>query len=100
MDDARRLKGFLIAGAAAGAVLGVGIALSMDFLYAGAMGGSWRQSIVRDLNTFLSIHVGENSLLVLVIFLLILGVLGMFGAVLGLIFSFFVYKFFDMLVSK
>ena len=99
-EPSRRLKAFLLAGSALGALMGIGIALSMDSLYAGALEGSWRDAIVKDLHTFFSLEVTKDHPLVIAVFALILLILGVFGAVMGLIFSFFLFKFFDFLRTK
>ena len=99
-DSSGSLKAFLLAGSALGALLGIGIAISMDSLYAGALEGSWRDAIVKDLHTFFSLNVMKNSPVVIAVFALILLILGVFGAVMGLIFSFFIYKFFEFLRAK
>lgn len=96
-EAARKLRIFLLSGSILGALLGIGIALSMDSLYAGTLEGSWRDAIVKDLHTFFSMNAGKSSPIVIIIFILILLVLGAFGAFMGLIFSFFMYKFFDFL---
>lgn len=95
--EARKLRIFLLSGSILGALMGIGIALSMDSLYAGALPGSWRDAIVKDLHTFFAMEASKNSPLVIIIFILILLILGAFGAFMGLIFSFFLYKFFDFL---
>lgn len=98
MDERRRLRRFLFAGMILGACLSIGISLLLDPLYAGPLGGTWRDAIVHDLNAFLSVSVSKDSLLVTLLFLLILSVLGLFGAFMGLIFTFFVYKFFSVIL--
>ena len=100
MGADRKLKRLLMAGAAAGAAMTVVITLLMDVLYADALGGTWRQAIAKDLHTFFSIAVPEGSLLVTAIFLVILLLLGSFGALMGLIFAFFVYSFLEFLLKK
>lgn len=98
MDERRRLKRFLFIGMILGACLSVGVSLLLDPLYSNSLGGTWRDAIVRDLQTFLSLSVSEDSILVTVIFLFILAILGLFGAFMGLIFTFFVYKFFSVIL--
>lgn len=100
MDERRRLKRFLFIGMILGACLSIGISLLLDPLYGDSLGGTWRDAIVRDLQTFLSLSVSEDSILVTVIFLLILAILGLFGAFMGLIFTFFVYKFFSVILRN
>ncbi|GAB4390836.1 MAG: hypothetical protein Kow0025_25560 [Thermodesulfovibrionales bacterium] len=96
--EQRRLRRFLTAGAIAGAFLSIAISLLMDPLYSDALGGTWRDAIVNDLRNFLSLEVRRDSLLVTAILALVLSILGLFGAFMGLIFTFFVYKFFSFLI--
>jgi hypothetical protein len=96
----RGAKVALLAGAILGALMGIGIALSMDSLYSTGLEGSWRDAIVKDLHTFFSLEVTKGSPLVIAIFALVLLILGVFGALMGVIFSFFVYKFLDFLKTK
>lgn len=98
--EQRRLKKFLTAGALLGAFFSIGVSLLMDPLYSDALGGTWRDAIVSDLQNFLSISAGKDSFLVTVVFVIILTVLGVFGAFMGLIFTFFVYRFFHLLVRE
>jgi|Deesub1362A_J573_1020465.scaffolds.fasta_scaffold00183_53 hypothetical protein len=98
MDEQRKLKRIIYLGAAIGAVLSITISLLLDVLYADALQGTWRDAIVHDLDTFLSLSVGRDSFLVTTVFIIILSVLGLFGAFMGMIFSFFVYKFFSFLL--
>ncbi len=99
-DGARGLKRILLAGAILGAALGIGLAISMDALYGSRFEGSWRDAIVHDLNVFLSIQAGKDDFLVLGIYAVILAILGAFGAFAGMVFSFFIYKFYDFLAGK
>jgi hypothetical protein len=93
-------KAVTITGSAIGAIASIVIALSMDAVYKDSLGGSWRGAIAKDLHTFLGVNSPETSLLVLALFIFTLIVLGAFGSVVGLMFSFFVYKFLDMLQRK
>jgi hypothetical protein len=72
----------------------------MDTIYADSLQGTWRDAIAKDLNTFLSLGVSSGSIIVNIVFIFVLGLLAAFGALLGFIFSFFLYKFFGFLSSK
>jgi hypothetical protein len=100
MDDRRRAKKILFAGAIAGGVLSVAVSLLMDTVYADSLQGTWRDAIAKDLNTFFSLGVSSGSIIVNIIFVFVLGILAAFGAMLGFIFSFFLYKFFSFLGGK
>jgi ABC-type multidrug transport system permease subunit len=100
MDDPVKAKKFLLIGAIIGGIISLAISLLMDTMYAGSFQGTWRDAIATDLNTFFSLGVSKNSILVNIMFVFVLGILTAFGAFLGFIFSFFLYKFFSFLSSK
>jgi len=97
MDDHRRAKKFLLGGAIVGGILSLSISLMMDMLFADSLQGTWRESIAHDVNTIFSLGVSSKSIVVTLIFMVILGILAAFGAFMGYIFSFFLYKFFGLL---
>ena len=99
MEDQRRAKKILLAGAIVGGVISVAVSLLMDTIYADSLQGTWRDAIAKDLNTFLSLGVSSGSIIVNIVFIFVLGLLAAFGALLGFIFSFFLYKFFSFLSS-
>lgn len=100
MEDARRAKKYLLAGALIGGIMSLSVSLLMDTLYADALQGTWRDAIAKDLHTFFSVDLSPKSFVVNVLFLAVLGLLSAFGALLGYIFSFFLYKFFGFLSSR
>jgi hypothetical protein len=100
MEDQRRAKKILLAGAIVGGIISVAVSLLMDTIYADSLQGTWRDAIAKDLNTFLSLGVSSGSIIVNIVFIFVLGLLAAFGALLGFIFSFFLYKFFGFLSSK
>ncbi len=99
MDDPGKAKKFLLGGAITGGIISLVISLLMDTMY-GDFQGTWRDAIAKDLNTFFSLGVSAKSITVNLFFLFVLAVLTAFGAFLGFIFSFFLYKFFGFLTSK
>ena len=99
MEDQRRAKKILLAGAIVGGIISVAVSLLMDTVYADSLQGTWRDAIAKDLNTFLSLGVSSGSIIVNIVFIFVLGLLAAFGALLGFIFSFFLYKFFSFLSS-
>lgn len=100
MEDQRRAKKILLAGAIVGGIISVAVSLLMDTIYADSLQGTWRDAIAKDLNTFLSLGVSSGSIIVNIVFIFVLGILAAFGALLGFISSFFLYKFFGFLGSK
>lgn len=100
MEDTRKAKRYLLAGAIVGGIMSLSVTLLMDTLYADALQGTWRDAIAKDLYAFFSVHLSPQGFVVTVLFLVILAILSAFGALLGYIFSFFLYKFFEFLGSK
>ncbi|UCG77391.1 MAG: hypothetical protein JSV21_07330 [Nitrospirota bacterium] len=99
MSEERRLKRILIVGAVIGGVLAVTVSLLLDVLFADSLNGTWRDAIVLDLNNFLKLDVTVNSPIVFIVFGIILLVLAGFGAIMGVIFTFFMIRFFNFLKS-
>ncbi len=100
MLDRRKAKKILSAGAITGAVMSVGISLLMDTMYADSLQGTWRDAIAKDLNTAFSLGVTSGSFTVNIVFVFVLGLLAAFGAFMGFLFSFFLYKFFSFLGNR
>lgn len=100
MDDRRKAKRFLVAGAIAGGLLALVISLLMDTLFQGTPQGTWRDAIAKDLNTFFRLGVSSGSFIVTIAFIFVMGILSAFGAFMGFIFSFILYRFFKLLGSK
>lgn len=100
MDDPQKAKKYVIIGAVIGGIISLAISLLMDIMYADSFQGTWREAIAKDLNTFFALGVSAKSIIVNIVFVLVLGVLSAFGAFLGFIFSFFLYKFFSFLTSR
>jgi hypothetical protein len=97
MEDQRRARKFLLGGAVVGGIMSLAISLFMDTLFSDSVQGTWRDAIAKDLNSFFSLGVSSESIIVTLIFLVILAILSAFGAFMGFIFSFFLFKFFGFL---
>lgn len=100
MENQGRIRKFLLGGAIIGGLMSVSISLLMDSIYSESMQGTWRDAIAKDLNNLLSLGVSPTSMLVTLAFIVILAILAVFGAFMGFIFSFFLYKFFELLGKK
>ncbi len=100
MNNPGKAKKILLSGAIIGGIISLSISLLMDTMYGDSFQGTWRDAIAADLNTFFSPGVSKNSILVNIMFVFVLGILSAFGALLGFIFSFFLYKFFSFLSNK
>lgn len=97
MSDESRLKRYLFVGAIIGGLMSLAITFLMDTLFAESLNGTWRDAIVSDLNNIFHLETTRNSLIVFIIFGVILVILGGFGAFMGVIFTFLVYRFFAFL---
>lgn len=100
MENHVRTRKFLLGGAIIGGLMSVSISLLMDSIYSESMQGTWRDAIAKDLNSLFSLGVSSTSMLVNLAFIVILAILAAFGAFMGFIFSFFLYKFFELLGKK
>ena len=100
MDDSRKAKRYLYSGAVIGGIISLTITLLMDTFYSDSFQGTWRDAIAKDLNTFLSLGVTSKNIIVYIGFVFVLALLTAFGAFMGFIFSFFLYKFFSFLSTK
>lgn len=98
--ERRKARKLFYAGAAAGAAVTIAVALLMDVFYADALGGTWRDAIVKDMKSLFGATLETGSMAVTAVFLVILSVLGLFGALAGFIFTAFVVRFLDFLVRK
>ena len=97
MDEQKRARKFLLGGAIVGGIMSLSVSLMMDMLFADSLQGTWRDAIAKDLNTMFSLGVSSKSIIVGLVFIFILAILSAFGAFMGYIFSFFLYKFFGLL---
>ncbi len=93
----RNPKRYLILGAIVGALFGLSVSISMDFLYSDVLQGTWREAIASDLNNLLSLSVQPGNLIVIAVYIVILLVLALFGACMGVLFAFILYRFFTFL---
>lgn len=100
MSERRRLRIVLIFGAIVGAILAITVTLLMDVLYAESLGGTWRDAIAKDLGSLFSATYSPDSFVVTVLFILIIAILALFGALLGSIFSTFVYRLLELLTRE
>ena len=100
MSDTKRARKFLLIGALVGGIFSLAISLLMDSMYADSFQGTWRDAIAKDLNSLFSLGLSTESIIVYIVFFFVLSILTAFGAFLGFIFSFFMYKFFNLLTGK
>ncbi len=82
MSD-KGLKKAVIIGAAAGALVTLGTALSMDLFFAGTLQGTWRDAAIKDVTRTFGPACGRNWFAVTMALVFVMGFLAGFGAVLG-----------------
>lgn len=100
MSERRRLRIVLLFGAIAGAILAITVTLLMDVLYAESLGGTWRDAIARDLESLFSVSFSPDGFVVTAVFIVIIAILALFGALLGSIFSTFVFRLLELLTRE
>jgi hypothetical protein len=99
MEDKKKAKKYLLAGSIMGGALSLSVTFLMDTFYADTFQGTWRDAIAKDLNTFFSLTVSSNSIIVIISFIGIIILMAAIGSFMGFIFSFFLYKFFSFLTK-
>ena len=91
-------KGFYI-GSLCGGILGVVIALSMDLVLGGALGSGWREAVAHDLGVLTGKTFGMNSAVVLLGAAVVIGLIGVFGALVGGVFGVMLARLFSFLTK-
>jgi hypothetical protein len=99
MEDKKKARKYLLAGSIMGGALSLSVTFLMDTFYADTFQGTWRDAIAKDLNTFFSLTVSSNSIIVIISFIGIIILMAAIGSFMGFIFSFFLYKFFSFLTK-
>lgn len=92
-------KAFYI-GVILGGILGVVVALSMDLLLGESLGGGWREAVANDLNRTFQSHFSQNNILVIIGTILVISLIGGFGAIIGGICSVIIARFFKTLTKE
>jgi hypothetical protein len=70
-------------GLAVGGILGIVIALSMDIVIGKSLGGGWSEAVANDINKLFHANLPQNHIVVMVGVLVVLGIIGAFGALIG-----------------
>lgn len=87
-------------GCVLGGILGVVIALSMDFLLGDAAGSGWREAVAHDLGALFGRPFDRNSLPVLGGTVAVVGLIGVFGAIWGGFFGVLTARFLSFLTKE
>ena len=93
------MKKGLYIGSLCGGILGVIIALSMDLVLGGALGSGWREAVVHDLGALTGKTFGINSAVVLLGVAIVVGIISLFGALVGGIFGVMLARLFSFLTK-
>ncbi len=93
------LKKAIIIGAAAGALITLGTALSMDFFFSDTFQGSWRDAATKDVTRMFGPACGGNWFAVTLVLVIVMGFLSAFGAVLGVVAGVIMNRFFKLIVK-
>jgi len=98
MSDAG-LKKAVIIGAAIGALLTLGTALSMDIFFSGSLQGTWWDAAAKDVTKMFGPACGQNFFAVALVLALVMGFLAGFGSMLGAAAGLMMNRFFKMVLK-
>lgn len=98
MSD-KGLKKAVIIGAAGGALVSLGTALSMDIFLSGEMQGTWWDAAAKDVTKMFGPSCGQNFFAVGLVLLLVMGFLAGFGAMLGAAAGAMMNRFFKVVLK-
>ncbi len=98
MSD-KGLKKAVIIGAAIGAVVTLGAAISMDYVLSNSLQGTWRDAAVKDVTKIFGPACGQNWYAVTLVLVSVMAFLACFGAVLGAVAGTIMNRFFKLLLK-
>lgn len=99
MSDKGLRKAVLI-GAVIGALVTLGIALSMDLFFADTLQGSWRDAAAKDVTRMFGPACGQNVFAVMLVLTVVMAFLAGFGAMMGAAAGLIMNRFFKMLLKS
>lgn len=83
-----------------GAVLGLLVSLSMDFVMGPSLGGSWNETVANDMNRLFNTSFSTTHIAVFAGVVIVIALISGFGAVMGGICGVIVVKAFSMLTGE
>lgn len=98
MSD-KGLKKAIIIGAAAGALITLGTALSLDMFFSDTFQGTWRDAATKDVTRMFGPACGQNWFAVTLVLVFVMGFLAGFGAMLGAAAGVIMNRFFKLLIK-
>jgi len=98
MSD-KGLKKAVLIGAVLGALVTLGIALSMDLFFANTLQGTWWDASAKDVTKMFGPACGHNIIAVALVLAIVMGFLAGFGAMLGAAAGLIMNRFFKMILK-
>ena len=98
MSD-RGLKKAVLIGAVLGALITLGIALSMDLFFSVTLQGTWWDAAAKDVTKMFGPACGHNVFAVALVLVIVMGFLAGFGALLGAAAGLIMNRFFKMVLK-
>lgn len=87
----------ILAGAIFGFVLGITVALSIDFMMSSAAEGGWYESVRHDVGLFFGADWAEKRWLIYSGIVIVVGGIGVIGGMIGAFFGAITGKFFSLM---
>lgn len=84
-------------GMVCGFIAGVIVSLTMDIAFRDALGGSWADAVSHDLSALLGRPVSSGSFVVILGVVILIGIVGVIGAIIGGVVGVFLYRLFSLL---
>ena len=98
MSD-KGLKKAVLIGAVIGALVTLGVALSMDLFFSDTFQGSWYDSAAKDVTRMFGPACGQNVFAVTLVLVVVMGFLAGFGAMMGAAAGLIMNRFFKVLLK-
>lgn len=83
-----------------GGILGVTVALSMDYLLGKSFGGGWSEAMANDLNRLFNSSLSQHNFIVILGVIVVVGIIGAFGAFIGGVSFVLIANLFIMLTKE
>jgi len=93
------LKKAVLIGAVSGALITLGIALSMDLFFADTLQGTWRDAATKDVTKMFGPACGQNAFAVITVLVIVMAFLAGFGALLGAAAGLTLNRFFKLVLK-
>lgn len=93
----RVVKSWIIAGGLFGAVVGLVSSLSIDFMMGDDFGLGWYESVRHDITLWFGPGWGATNWFIYLCIVMLIGCIGIIGAMIGALFGALVGKFFSLL---